>query len=113
VALSVTGFVLPSSVRLPSICVTLPSALKVNLLATRCDVGKAATLSISSLEMCLVNAAVPVSSEVVSTVTSSEPVLAALSIVTVPVVLLKRPRLVEVPKWAISHEANEWLGSSA
>ena len=54
--------------------------------------------------MCLVNAAVPVSSDVVSTVTSSEPVLAALSSVTVPVVLLKRPRLVDVPKWAISHD---------
>src|ERR1700743_3728333 len=84
----------------------------MNLLATRWAVGKAATLSISSLEMCLVNAAVPVSSDVVSTVTSSEPVLATLSSVTVPVVLLKRPRLVDVPKWGISHEANEWVGSS-
>jgi hypothetical protein len=56
---------------------------------------------------------VPVSSDVVSTVTSSVPVLATLSSVTVPLVLLKRPRLVDVPKWPISNVANEWLGSMA
>jgi hypothetical protein len=63
--------------------------------------------------MCLLKASVPVLSEVVSMVTSSLPVLAALSTVTVPCFLSKRPRLVEVPKWPISKVTKVCDGSSA
>jgi hypothetical protein len=61
----------------------------------------------------LSKAAVPVLTDDTSMVMSTLPVRAARSNWMVPSFLSKRPRLVEVPKWAISKVAKVWVGSTA
>ena len=90
-ALSVTGRVTPLMVRSPAALLTLsPSNAKLPDLKVIC--GNFAELKKSSLRRCSSSLGWPVLTDPVSMAMSALPDLAAVSRVTFPEVLLKRPR---------------------
>src|SRR4051812_45752221 len=62
--------------------------------------------------MCSLNIVEPVLTDFMTITTSTEPVLACLSKMILPVVLSKRLTCVEKPRWLYSNRGNVWSVSS-